>query len=316
MKFCAKLLTEINFEPDAIQPCCDVQKIKVPRFPFSGGEFNVADYVAFLQDAVRKVQTGELCAGCSMLKDAEDTAGQQFRLAAVTFNQHRFRCNCKCVYCSLWNHQRREETTYSVLPAITSLLNMPNVLDKDAWFHWGGGEPVILPEFNEACGLISNNGHKQYIHSSGLKFSPAIAELLAKGLGGINISLDSGSPEVYEKVKGLPGFAKVTENIRKYVQAATSPMQVSLKYIIFEPNNSVAEITRFFDLCGELGIREVDRSFDFRDVNAGKVSEKSLVAAAYFATQAKRRSMHCFSFYIAPDLQAKIDAIAREHFSR
>lgn len=316
MKLCAKIFNEINFEPDYIQPCCDVQGIGVPRFPFSGGAFHVAEYAEFLKETIEKIQKGELCAGCNELIDTADFTDAYFKIRAVTFNQHRYRCNCKCVYCKLWNNERRSEKTYSVLPAITSLLNEPGVLAKDAWFHWGGGEPVILPEFDEACSLISTNNHEQYIHSSGLKFSPAIANILSKGLGRINISLDSGSPEVYQKVKGLPGFEKVTENIKKYMDAAISPFQVCLKYIIFEPTNGIPEITRFFALCNSLGIKEVNRSFDFRDVNKGQVSEKSLLAAAYFAAQAKRHGMQCLSFYIAPDLQAKIDVIAREHFSR
>lgn len=317
MKYCPRLFYEINFEPDCIQPCCDVQGIKVPRYPFTGGEVDMADYTRFVGHVLEKMQDGSLCAGCHELKEVEDTnLDLIFSIQAVTFNQHRYRCNCKCTYCNLWNNKKRGEPAYSVMPAIAALLKGDAPLDEKAWFHWGGGEPVILNEFEDACRYVCQKGHGQYIHTSALKHSPAIDRLLEVGLGCVNVSLDSGTPETYQKIKGLDGWSKVLESLEKYVKASISPVQVCAKYIIFEANNTVPEITRFFDVCDSLGIKDVSRSFDFRDVNANRVSEKSLVAAAFFAVQARRRGMECTSFFIAPHLQQKIDEITRQHFLR
>ena len=44
MKFCLNLCNDINFEPDAVQPCCNVHAIAVPRFPFTGGRLDMAAY--------------------------------------------------------------------------------------------------------------------------------------------------------------------------------------------------------------------------------------------------------------------------------
>ena len=108
---------------------------------------------------------------------------------------------------------------YAILPVLRNLEEQ-KVLRRDCFFSWGGGEPGILPDFEEASQWILHNGWPQYVHTNALRFSPAIAALLREGKGGVNVSLDSASPEVYRAVKGVDGFTRVTANIERYRAAA------------------------------------------------------------------------------------------------
>ena len=48
---------------------------------------------------------------------------------------------------------------------------------------FGGGEPTIAPEFEELIKLLTASGFQNMrIHSSGIKFSPAIEEAIKKGV--------------------------------------------------------------------------------------------------------------------------------------
>lgn len=69
-------------------------------------------------------------------------------------------------------------------------------------FSWGGGEPSILKGFEEASLWVTERRYWQNVHTNALRFSPAIAFLPQAQRGEINISLDSGTAETSQKVKG------------------------------------------------------------------------------------------------------------------
>lgn len=238
-------------------------------------------------------------------------AAMQFK--TVSFNQHRFFCNCKCEYCDLWPHKSRGYG-YEVLPTLESL-QAKNLLDKNCFFSWGGGEPSILPGFENAAQWITKHGYWQNVHTNALIYSPAIGRMLRRGQGEINISLDSSSPEIYKAVKGVNGFAKVVDSLKKYVADARSPEQIVLKYIIYEKNNQIPEIAQFIKMCASLGIRIIQLSFDFREVNANKVSEQTYIAAAFMSRQAQKFGMGVKPFYLSKEAVEKINNIAIANFS-
>lgn len=305
MKFCSYLVRDINFEADAIQPCCNTRALRrLPRFPFSGGRrLDMGEYRKHLEQTLEAIQEpGGMCAGCDQLVDLDVPEGKRLALdpqfATVSFNMHRHLCNCRCVYCSLWE---KPSKAYEVLPALKSLASQHS-FRPDCFFSWGGGEPTILREFESASRWIFEQGYLQYVHSNALRFSPVLAELLRSGRGGLNVSLDSGSPEIYRAVKGVDGFAKVVANIGAYAEAAKSPDAVELKYIVFEKNNSRDEVDRFFDLCRSAGVRRVQLSLNFLEVNAGALSEATLDAAAWFLYRAVALGMQCAPFFLSDAL--------------
>lgn len=311
MKFCHNITNDLNFEPGSLQPCCNTKALRrLPQFAFSGGHVDMNAYKARMVEAVKELQQGgSMCAGCDKLVDVDIPEGGQWdldiRFATVSINKHRHICNCRCVYCDLWRNPR---DSYAILPPLRSLWSQ-KALRQDCFFSWGGGEPCIIKDFEETSAWILRHGFFQYVHTNALRFSPVLADILRQGRGGVNISIDSGSAETYRAVKGLDGFARVTDTLRQYAEAAKHMYEVHLKYIVFERNNGLEEIERFFQLCRETGITHVQLSLNFHEVNQGALSEATLAGAAFFLKRAEELGMHCMPFYISDALMARIRAL-------
>ncbi len=316
MHYCAKLAHEINFEPDAVLPCCNIQRTAVPRFPYYGGPFDLDAYRAFVAESFVKLRAGEICAGCYVLQINPHGAAPEGpgALEAVSLNHNRFVCNCRCIYCDCWKQPRIP--AYSILPAVRCLLHSGAAAPDRTIFVWGGGEPSVLNEFEETVSLLYGQGYRQRVHTNAIRHSPAIEELLRQGRGQGNSSLDAGAAATFKEIKGVDRWDKTLETLRRYVAAAKAAPLVSLKYIIFEANNATAEISRFFEVCAALGVNHVMWSFDFNESNAGGVTDKSLVGAAYFVHRAALSGMLCESFFVSPDLLAKVEALREGHFCR
>lgn len=309
MKICKNLFNAINFEPDSIQPCCDTRALKVPAFPYSGGPVDMRAYAAHIQNVADAIQNdAQLCRGCPELHAFD---GRQFdaelSFSSISINMHRYFCNCRCSYCGLWN-QPHKGLGYDILPGIKSLREQ-NALAEDCFISWGGGEPSILPSFEQTSAYLMGNGYKQYVHTNALRFSPAIANMLRRHMGGINISLDSASRSVYQKVKGLDAFETVARNIERYCEIGNS-QSITIKYIVFEANNSIAEINSFIDLCQRLNIGQIQYSLNFKEINAGAVTQKTLLGVAFLQAKAKKLHLSTCPFFIDEPWLGRINELS------
>lgn len=316
MNICPSLFHDINFEPTCVQPCCNVHGTTVPQFPFTGGKLDMAAYAAHIEQVFERLQAPDasLCRTCPQLTTLPDREQIDVRMQfkSVSINMHRYHCNCRCVYCDLW---KGKGDGYPILPALQSLVEQ-KVLAPDCYFAWGGGEPSILKEFDETSLWLMKQGWRQYVHTSCLRFSPAIAAILQASQGIVDVSLDSATPQTYQRVKGLDGFDRVRENLVQYVKASVHPENVYLKYIVFELNNSMQEIEKFLELCGQLGVVCVQYSLNFKELNAGGPSAKTLMGAAWFAHRAEQLGLQCSPFSIPPQYQEKIDTLRQENFGK
>ena len=149
------------------------------------------------------------------------------------------------------------------------------------------GKINFEPRSIEPCCDISGLGVPDYPFSGGERDA---GEMLARGKGKINVSLDSGDAASYARVKGVNGWDKVVPNLEKYAAHCVDTLQIDLKFIIFEQNNEIAVLEKCFRLCKRLGIKNVQHSFDFREVNSGNVSDKTLLMAAFFLRAALHNS--------------------------
>lgn len=304
MKFCKNLLNDINFEPDFIQPCCDVFGVKVPKFDFKGGALNVKEYVQYIESIIPLIQKREICANCPNLMEIDDkNYNVQVAFDSVSINVHRYLCNCRCTYCGLW--KKHTACDYDLLSAITSLFNA-HILSKTCFFSWGGGEPTIFKQFEDISHLISQKGYYQYVHTNSIRFSKTLEQILHNNLGRINISLDCGTPQKYKEIKGVDKFSNVIENIIKYRLSAQHASQIDLKYIVFEQNNDLSEIEKFINLCKTTNIQHIQYSMDFREVRKKTVSEKTIQAIRLLIKSAANANIECIPFFVTPEYMKKI----------
>ena len=74
MKFCKMLFRDINFEPTAIQPCCNTHALQVPMYTYSGEDIDINDYEKFIRKIFNSLQyKTKICHGCPNLIDVDYT---------------------------------------------------------------------------------------------------------------------------------------------------------------------------------------------------------------------------------------------------
>ena len=312
MVFCYKFFRHFNFEPESILPCCDIRGIGVPKFSFSGGELDIERYTNHILTIFRNLQTGaDYCQGCPELKETPeplpDSFAVKFEFDTISINHHRYFCNCRCIYCGLWhpNKVAKAQQPYALLPVLKQL-DSNGLLAATCTISWGGGEPTILGEFEESSAWAMQAGYFQYVHSNALLFSPALAEVLSAGKGRLNVSLDSFDAASYRRVKGVDGWKAVVSSLEQYMAAVIAPEQIDLKYIIFDATNDTKNIERFFHLCLRLGITQVQYSHNFIEVNHKTLTDKTLLATAFFRVRAKQLGLTATPFYIDPPMLKKV----------
>ncbi len=224
----------------------------------------------------REGNLSKQCVGCVFLEEKE--WDEEDYINFLQFN-HWTLCNSKCIYC--YAVQNRDFFSklvpYNVVPVIKEMVEK-KILRPGGEVSFGGGEPTIYEDFEELIDiLIDNNFYNMRIHSSGIKFSPAIERAIKAGVLNVVISVDSGSSDVYKKIKQVDCYNKVIENIKKYAAANTDNHGlVTSKYIIIpNVNDNVNEIEKWIQQTIKAGARWL--ALDIEDVwykmNRATISE-------------------------------------------
>ena len=94
----------------------------------------------------------------------------------------------------------------------------------------------------------------QEIHTSSVLFSESIARSLKHTRSFLRISIDSGTPETYMKIKGVDCFNKVWENISRYREHG----RVVVKYVITMDNSDINDLQGFIEKCEYADIKSIE----------------------------------------------------------
>lgn len=241
------------FFPSKLTMCCFMSSNQgehtVIQDNFNGKNFNI-DRIFKNRDKFRnfhkkgKIHTN--CMNCPFLKlEAWDERNYIDEL----YISHWSKCNSKCSYCYSVNHPNEfSHENYSVLEIIKTL-TANGILRRNSKILFGGGEPAVLDEFEDIINFLIENGFQNIrVHSSGIKYIQCLEKGLSEGKIHITISVDSGSREIYKKIKNVDSYELVRENIKKYARFKTSSNEanVSAKYIIIpDINDNKEEIEKW-----------------------------------------------------------------------
>ena len=153
------------------------------------------------------------------------------------------RCNSRCKVCNIWQKQPKEDMPVGV---IADLLKA-RCLSRMAAFVLAGGEPLLHPQIDEILTLFK--GRKHRIASNGL-MPERLEEIVERyGVREVDISLD-GMNETYRESRGVDGFARAEESIRRLKGKAL----VTVVYT-FSPYNKGGDFEAVRDFCAEQGVR-------------------------------------------------------------
>ena len=234
------------------------------------------------------------CVGCVFLEEKE--WDEEDYINFLQFN-YWVACNSKCTYCyEVQNRKIFEKIKpYNTVPVIKEMIEK-KILRPGGEVSFGGGEPTIAPEFEELINLLTENGFKNMrIHSSGIKFSPAIENAIKKGVLNVVISIDAGCEKTYKKVKNVNAYKKVLDNMKKYAAANKNYYGLmTSKYIIIpNVNDNRKEIDMWIDSVVKAGGKWL--ALDIEDVwyktNRATISDYYLDLVNYVINRANELNM-------------------------
>jgi molybdenum cofactor biosynthesis enzyme MoaA len=159
----------------------------------------------------------------------------------------------KCSYCSSKYYGGRE-SSYDTGVIISELTNT-DLLEDDVHVVWGGGEPTLSSKFKQVTkDLIDNEKiHKIRVLSNSLKFSEDLYKFVSSEKIRIVTSIDAGTQDTFQKVRGKGNLIQVLENLKKYSEKISSHENLTIKYIITNDNQNSFEIKSFVDLVKKYG---------------------------------------------------------------
>jgi len=234
------------------------------------------------------------CVGCIFLEEKE--WDEEDYINFLQFN-YWVACNSKCTYCYEEENKKLFEKIkpYNTVPIIKEMIDK-NILRPGGEVSFGGGEPTIAPEFEELINLLANSGFRNMrIHSSGIKFSPAIEAAIKKGVLNVVVSIDAGCEKTYKKIKNVNAYKKVIENMKKYAQANKNGYGLmTSKYIIIpNVNDNRKEIDMWIDSVVKAGAKWL--ALDIEDVwyktNRSTISTYYLDLVNYVINRANELGM-------------------------
>lgn len=168
------------------------------------------------------------------------------------------RCNLHCRICTRtsfakgWVEGDMDMVTYQ---AVARAFPYVKQVYLDAW-----GEPLLNPHFWEMVALARDNGCSVGVTTNGVLLDSRVAELLARNLDVVGISVDGATPHTYERMRIGARFEKVIQGIEDLVAARKALRSDGLPLIsllFLKTNENIHELPAFVDLAGTLGVDEV-----------------------------------------------------------
>ncbi len=176
------------------------------------------------------------------------------------------KCNADCIYCSNGEEMiSRTNETYEILPILKHLKNI-ELIRKGCEIHIGGGEFTIYEECNAILELFAvNDFARVFVPTNAIKYSQLLFEAMDKATTYIIVSLDSGSKNLYKKIKRVDAFNQVIQNLKKYAATEKSRDAIRLKYIIIPTvNDNIFEFKKFLNIAKNIGVQNIIIDIDAR----------------------------------------------------
>lgn len=186
------------------------------------------------------------CDGCFILKEQVWPRTIEFKSLSLYGGFKGECCNFRCIYCDATENLKLSKCKDSIT-MVDAILSFAEALGNNNFsVALSAGEISVSPYREEIFSLLRNLRIRTSIFSNGYIFDKYIYEALENN-GSINISLDSGTPDTFKKIKGIDGYNQVIYNISRYHNAKG---KIELKYIILEGvNDNEKDIDGFISIC-------------------------------------------------------------------
>lgn len=204
----------------------------------------------------------------------------------LTFNsvQGEDFCAFKCSYC---RHYPKPEPEVSQrrFQKIIEMIDYFAGISSEGIVSFGNGE-ITVTYSEEQLALLFDTLRKYSlsgnVFSNAPVFSESLAYALGEGIVSLTVSVDSGTPETFAKIKGVDCFNVVVGNLKKYA-AVKGKGSFTLNYIILtDVNDNETEINKFLDIAENLTLSaSVSNVMDYEFGNEPKSMTKNGINAVF-----------------------------------
>jgi len=156
------------------------------------------------------------------------------------------RCNSRCVTCDYWRTGRADMTLDAVTGLLPSLLRLQTQVVLIS-----GGEPLINPQWPAIAQLLTDNGMRLWLLTSGLSLVKH-ARSAARVFDAITVSMDGTDSATYAAIRGLDAFDNVCAGVEACAdEGVPARLRVTLQ------RSNYRQLPRFIDLARRLRARQV-----------------------------------------------------------
>ena len=117
-------------------------------------------------------------------------------------------CNSRCVTCDIWKNPRRNMS----MTLVDELVEAAKKL-QTSWVLLSGGESMQHPQWDAIANRFREIGVRVMLLTNGL-YIKAHADRIADSVDDLIVSLDGGTAETYEAIRGVDGFGLILGGIR------------------------------------------------------------------------------------------------------
>ncbi|MCR5261241.1 MAG: radical SAM protein [Candidatus Gastranaerophilales bacterium] len=284
MKYTCDCINSLFFDFNCVKCGCSNTYGMLYIVPFEGNNFDIEKVNSARAEIVNSFRAGivpDKCRNCYMLKEDKDGKIDEPLPKELDhlYISHWYHCNCGCIYCCnrgvtklKITPEPKKSDYYDLLPTIKYLCQ-EGYVGENTRITTIGGEPTVLSEFDEIMTELTKYTKSNIIIlSSGIQYSQAIYDTLAKGNTELIITIDAGNPVLYKKIKRVDAFYQVLENVKKYLKAnPKNKNSVYFKYILIKGLNDKKEnLEECIKIAKETGINKMYLAIDYNCQNIGK----------------------------------------------
>lgn len=223
----------------------------------------------------------------------QTSSSQQVLSPEILNLELSYACNLHC-----WMCPRSLPTQEQGFLPLQLFERIKPALSRFRYIHLSGfGEPLLYPRLPEIVGASKAAGcHTSFTTNGTLLNREMSKDLLRQGIDAINVSIDAGSAQTYERVRGAGRFAQVIDNLRQLQELRRRmDVRVELQWVFLMMISTIGELPNAVRLAAELGFARL--------------------VAKHMETAISREDLAeaLFNTAIAPDLDADTNSRFREY---
>tara|TARA_B110000438_G_scaffold299724_1_gene350519 strand:+ start:1558 stop:2856 length:1299 start_codon:yes stop_codon:yes gene_type:complete len=285
---CEDLQSSIYFAPNMLRHCCqrffvkgkmkgDVEILKVKN----DNDINIENIIKEKKEIIKKLNNNltSPCDGCPKIK--KQIWPDEIKIKKISIEAHS-KCNLRCSYCSDMFYGGLDPS-YDI-EKMFEKFKKKNFFSKDVSITWGGGEAVLLKNFNKIFEKFIESRYPNFndvrVYSNSVIYNELVHKYLDKNKIILTTSIDSGTQKTFELVRGVKkGFLNIFKNLRKYNSKKSG--NIIIKYIVTDDNYTENEVDSFVSLIKKYDL--LNCNFEIStDYKGEELSLKKALSLVYF----------------------------------